>query len=441
MPAIEPTTKSPKIITVPGLTSTDPSLFVRHFICLPPIHIFFLTAAITVKEYPELPQWIQQNIDDSVKQAEMPQAFLDDRGISIGLRSVKRIIKEHNLRTTRHSGLTDVEKGAAILGITEEDPLGRWGARKIKEKLADKSIHISRKFIDDVRGVVDRDATDMRKPGAKKVHTRGLWSAGPNEEWCVDGHEKILLCMGISIWGIIDKYARTELRLWAIPDSRTPDVPPALYLILVRAKKGMPIQTTRDKGSETGQLAAVQTTLRQTFLPDLSLEAVPAHHSVKSVYNITRERGWRPIWEKELANVKYAYKSGKVASGYHPEDPIHAGVALWLWAKITQLRLDQIQRENNRHFVCKQKNSLLPTGGRHSDFYAHPEKWGGTDQLIPVDVTVIDTLIEKYTPPKLFQFGSDEMVALCEALYEAVGSPEVSAVNGWMVFTAMIGQL
>jgi transposase InsO family protein len=94
------------------------------------------------------------------------------------------------------------------------------------------------KFIDNMRGVLDRDAADMRKPGAKKVHTRGLWSAGPNEEWCVDGHEKILLCMGIAVWGIIDKYAREELNLWAVPDARTADVPPALYLLMVRAKKG-----------------------------------------------------------------------------------------------------------------------------------------------------------------------------------------------------------
>jgi hypothetical protein len=62
---------------------------------------------------------------------------------------------------------------------------------------------------------------------------------------------------------------------------------------------------------------------RQIYLPDLELETVPAHLSVKSVYNITRERGWRPIWEKELANVKYAYETGKIAAGFHPEDPIH----------------------------------------------------------------------------------------------------------------------
>ncbi|KAJ6460661.1 hypothetical protein C8R47DRAFT_1160637 [Mycena vitilis] len=137
-----------------------------------------------VKQFPNLPNWIQQYVDDGRKQTDIPRELLADHGVVVSVRSIERIISKHQIRTTRHSGLTDVEKGAAILAVTEEDPLGRWGGRKIKEKLSVKGIHLPRKFIDDIRGAVNRDATDMRKPGAKKVHTRGLWSAGPNEEWC-----------------------------------------------------------------------------------------------------------------------------------------------------------------------------------------------------------------------------------------------------------------
>ncbi|KAJ7868533.1 hypothetical protein B0H14DRAFT_2572268 [Mycena olivaceomarginata] len=265
-----------------------------------------------LEQYPDLPQWIQGYIDDGIKQPDMPRELSDDHGITV---NIECIIKNQNLRTTRHSGLTDVDKGAAILAVTQEDPLARWGGWKIKEKLSLETIHVPRmasKFIDNMRGVLDRDAADMRKPGAKK-------------NGCVDGHEKILLCMGIAVWGIINKYAREELNLWAVPDARTADVPPALYLLM----------TTSDMGSETGGLAAAQTLLRQIYLPDLPLDSLPAHRSVKSVYNITRERGWCLIWEKELANVKYAYETGKISAGFHPEDPIHQGVSLWLWAKLS----------------------------------------------------------------------------------------------------------
>lgn len=85
----------------------------------------------------------------------------------------------------------------------------------------------------------DEDAAKARHPNTRKVHHHGLWSSGPNEEWCVDGHEKILPSMGIGVWGIIDKYARLELGLWAVPNPRHIDLPPALYLRLVRKKKGI----------------------------------------------------------------------------------------------------------------------------------------------------------------------------------------------------------
>ncbi|KAJ7692147.1 hypothetical protein B0H17DRAFT_1133399 [Mycena rosella] len=136
-------------------------------------------------EYPNLPKWIQTYVDDGVQQKDMPQAFLDDHGIPIGLRSIEHIIKQHEICTTCHSGLTDKQKDAAILGVTQEDPLGRWGPVKSRRNLQSNlfTFHI---FIDKIRGALDCDATDMRKHGAKKVHTRGLHSARPNKEWCFD---------------------------------------------------------------------------------------------------------------------------------------------------------------------------------------------------------------------------------------------------------------
>jgi len=38
---------------------------------------------------------------------------------------------------------------------------------------------------------------------------------------------------------------------------------------------------------------------------------IPAHKAVKSVFNITREHAWRPLWEKDLGNIQFEYKAGK----------------------------------------------------------------------------------------------------------------------------------
>ena len=80
-----------------------------------------------------------------------------------------------------------------------------------------------------------------RHPDTRKVHHHGLWSISPNEEWCIDGHEKIKNLIEIAIWGIIDKCSQVELRLWAMPDTRVLEMPPALYLHLVKERKGKQI--------------------------------------------------------------------------------------------------------------------------------------------------------------------------------------------------------
>ena len=82
-------------------------------------------------------------------------------------------------------------------------------------------------------------AVAARHPSTRKVHHHGLYSSGPNEEWCLDGHEKILRSMGIAVWGVIDKCCRLELGLWAVPNARLADVPPVLYLRVVQNAGGM----------------------------------------------------------------------------------------------------------------------------------------------------------------------------------------------------------
>jgi hypothetical protein len=81
-------------------------------------------------------------------------------------------------------------------------------------------------------------AVAARRPGAKKIHSHGLWSIGPNEEWGVDGHEKLLQQMGIAIWGVVDKFSRLELLLCAMPNARVQELPPALYLRAMKKSGG-----------------------------------------------------------------------------------------------------------------------------------------------------------------------------------------------------------
>ena len=59
------------------------------------------------------------------------------------------------------------------------------------------------------------------------------------------------------------------------------------------------------------------------YQPHISEAEIPSFNAVKSIKNITRERSWRPLYEKDLANILYFYKSDQVDSGYQANDEFH----------------------------------------------------------------------------------------------------------------------
>ena len=85
--------------------------------------------------------------------------------------------------------------------------------------------------------------------------------------------------------------------------------------------------------------------------------------------------------------------------------------------------------ENQIHRVRKQKNILLPSGGRRIDFYRNPEKYGGKDRIITVPADTINELLAQYDKPDLLLFGSREQVTWCEEIHTAIGT-EIECEGG-----------
>ncbi|KAJ2913413.1 hypothetical protein MD484_g7001, partial [Candolleomyces efflorescens] len=375
-----------------------------------------------LRDHPELPDILQKYINEGVRQKDIPGLLMDEYHWDISLRSIQRISQECDLQTVRRSKKSAVEKGVVILAAEVEDPLGRLGSRKLKEKLATNGDHISRDFIQVFRKADNPAGAASRHPITRKIHYRGITCSGPSEEWCVDGHEKIALQMGISVWGIIDKFSRMELGLWAVPNARNRNVPPTLFLYTVKKFGGFPLSTASDMGTEQGQLINIQNVLRQRFLPALDINLVPPHVSVKSVYNITRERGWRPIWEQGLENILYMYNKDKLLVGYQDHTPLHKSVALWVWSQVVQAKLDEIVRLNRIHYIRKQRKIFLPSGGRPIDFWSRPSNYGGTDQLISIPEPEIDRLIAEFADPTCLSFGDADTVSVFDTIWTAMAS-------------------
>ena len=117
---------------------------------------------LLVQTYPNLRSVLQDYSNQRMSQAEMLRRLSKNHGIemksalsiyctcndrltnTIRLRTLQRSIKQLDIRTPRRNGLTEIEMGMAIDQELEEDPLGRWGFRKVQEKLGLQGIHIPR---------------------------------------------------------------------------------------------------------------------------------------------------------------------------------------------------------------------------------------------------------------------------------------------------------
>lgn len=74
---------------------------------------------------------------------------------------------------------------------------------------------------------------EQRKPSAKKMKRSALVSLGPNAEWSLDGHDK-LMDAGFGIYGIRDKWSGKLLYYVVMPSNRYAAAVGVVYLRCVR---------------------------------------------------------------------------------------------------------------------------------------------------------------------------------------------------------------
>ena len=86
--------------------------------------------------------------------------------------------------------------------------------------------------------MLEPDAVQQRQPGAQQVHRHGLHSLVPGEEWSVDGHDKLVIPMGLRIWGVVDKFSRKAIDFYVVPNNRNADTVLACFLLAVKEAGG-----------------------------------------------------------------------------------------------------------------------------------------------------------------------------------------------------------
>jgi len=263
-----------------------------------------------------------------------------------------------------------------------------------------------------------------------------LTSAGPNEVWCCDGHDK--LCKyGFAIWGVRDKFSRKWLGLWVMPNNRLSDSVAYLWLTLVRKLGGMPKQTSTDCGSENVIIYGLANALQAAFMPNHNES--PAHIFLRSIHHIPIERGWLDLRKDFGHNFPHFWDEG--FSIYDEGNQTHRHLLLWLWPPLIQKELNRFVESANNRRVRKQRDKLLPSGVSPNTAYVLPENFNAVDCLQQIDGNLIDGILQEFEEGRksVEDWGVPADFAACaQEAFERLRSPEVTLSNVWIIFAALL---
>ncbi len=155
----------------------------------------------------------------------------------------------------------------------------------------------------------------MRKRGT--IRRRVYYSAGPNESWCYDGHDK-LSEWNLFIYGCRDAFSGKWIWLKASWISRDPRVLCTFFLKAILEHNRIPFSTRSDCGVETVDAVSYQFKLHNILGTELDRKTT--HKYVKSVRNIKIESAWATFRKAIGHSLELLLSSGVENGIYNPNN-------------------------------------------------------------------------------------------------------------------------
>ncbi|KAG6875105.1 hypothetical protein C0992_005191, partial [Termitomyces sp. T32_za158] len=367
---------------------------------------------------------------------EIAQHLACDHGIYLSASSIKRARSYNGFvgGGTNLKNKTQQEAEQLVLEQLDLDPAGCAGPRSIRHHIASrKSEHLPRDFVHQVMKIHNPEGFEKRNPSARKIIRHPKVPLGIHDRWSCDGHDK-LYKIGFPIYAFVDE--ATELWLFGdiAPSNRHNVIIGYLSLCCVEEHGGIPIQLCTDCESETTLLYGLQNALREIFHSDMELNELPAHVYLRSVHNIVAERSWGHLqldWGKNAVEV---FKRGQSEGWYDENNRNQQELCRWLWAKLLRKTLKLFMKERNSFKSRKDHNKPGPSGMSRNVAFKFPERWGGKNCLLPVDIDIIREIKKEMGGDQLLAFSVPEFAERAEAAYTKLQIQDLMFENVWPVF-------
>ncbi|KAG8988790.1 hypothetical protein FRB90_002535 [Tulasnella sp. 427] len=388
---------------------------------------------------PEVEQWLRDWAARGMHNAKLLSQLAEvELGVKCSGRSVTRARAKYKITASggnlKRLGAEEAKK--LVVEAIERNPSRTHGLRSTCSSIqAETGLSLPQKFVHGVMKEIDPKGFEERHPGTRILHRGVLTSGGLHDEWSGDGHDK-LGRYGLWIWGVREKLSRQWLGVRVVPNNRVKEVVAYVWLEIVERVGGVPVQMTTDCGSENPVIFGLTNALRDVYASGLDPDQTPAHRFLKSVHNITIERGWHTLSMSVLRDIKELYQADHGC--YNSADPRHFLLARYIWAIAVQTQLDATVQELNNRPTRRDPNQNLPSGISPAVFSSLHKKWGYKNMLISVPREVVKEMMEAVGGEDIIRFvsrGYEEKAQLIKTAYDI---PDFTIHNAWDAFESML---
>ncbi|KAG2087441.1 hypothetical protein BD769DRAFT_1656149 [Suillus cothurnatus] len=293
-----------------------------------------------------------------------------------------------------------------------------------------QDMSVARSVITSYFAVFEPDLVHERK--ARCLQRRRFWTAGMNDLFAVDQHNKWLK-FGLGLHTGIELFSGCIMWIRVWHSNRNPQLILTYYLDTLEELGHMPMVTQSDPGSENFGIANAHTMLRQWHDP--ALHGTLQHRWMQNKKNVMPEITWSQLHHRFTPGFESLLDHGVNTSWYDTNNTIQVLVFCWVFIPWLQWELDAYQDHINNSLKQRDCNKILPHGVPNI-IYEAAKDFGTLDFKIKLDPEALD-----HPSHPVFDLVPEAFGECISQFYDGLGHPAVTWQSAWEIYLQLLEML
>ncbi|EGO18514.1 hypothetical protein SERLADRAFT_408531 [Serpula lacrymans var. lacrymans S7.9] len=357
----------------------------------------------------------------------------DRYSFSLALLKKKRMV--WGLKSARGQAHSVDSVGPTIERVRERFP--HQGSHDMRVTLRqEERVMVPRQVILDYMNLHHPDEVKGRRK--RRLKRSYFWTAGVNELWCFDQHDKWRRFQLFFHVGL-EPFSGYVLWLKVWWTNHNPRLICGWYCDVVERLGGMPLITQSDPGTENNGIANGHTLLRH--MQDPALDKTLQHTFKGSHRNIKPEIFWGQFRRRWAPGFEALLDWGVNEGLYDADDALQRLVFHYVFIPWIQQELNCFIERFNGSKPRRNSHKLLPHG-RPVDIFKNPELFESRNFAVKVHPPYLTEVRDKYAPPDhpVFHLVPPAFSLQARTFWDAANYPQVGRENIWDIYLHLLQQ-